>query len=395
VRPLNLLVYEPYPMGPAGGNLRTLSYILKFLDRSRVTPIIVTPEDTDVIARYREQGVEVVTAPPPPSLHRYAKRVLSDGMIGRLRSALDLIRYNRRLARLMRARGIDVVYCNSIRGLLLAGLGARLAGVPVLWYVKGALENGILDRLGFVIADRILFFCESNRDDRYPALVRWYRRKIGIVNIGLDPKVIAATEAADTCALRQSLDIREDRLNAIILGQVYPPKGQHFVLQGLRQIVDRHPEFMLYIVGDPVLEEYRPYRAELERIVERDGLRDHVRFTGWRPDALQLLHVMDLVIHPSLAEGFGRAVLEAMALGRPVVASAVGGLREIIRDGENGFLVAPRDTPALVDRILRLSSNPELRRSFGREARHAVFARYLIEDKVRELESIWQNMAAS
>jgi glycosyltransferase involved in cell wall biosynthesis len=390
---LNLLIYEPYPMGKGGGNLRTLFYILKFVDRGQFAPVVAAPEETEILDTFRKKGVEVIVEKPPRTIGRYARQVLKAPLLERVRSTIDLMRYNMRLARLMRRRRTDVVYCNSIRALLLAGIGARLARVPALWYVKGALENGLLDRLGFLLATRIVFFCKTNRDDRYPRLVRWFERKIRIVRIGIDPDVVAEAEKADKQALRNELDVRPDRINAIILAQVYPPKGQHHVLNGLRRIVDAHPDFMLYIVGDSVLAEYEFYRTELDHIIDREQLHEHVRFTGWRNDALNLLATMDIVIHPSLAEGFGRAVLEAMALCRPVVASAVGGLREIIRDGENGFLVPPGDTDALVDRVTALAKDPALRSRLGREARRDVFANYLIRDKVRELETIWREMA--
>lgn len=392
-RQVTVAIYEPYPMGLGGGNFRTQYYILKFLDRSRLLPIVVSPEDMGVIATFRGMGVECVTLTPPASIHRFAGQVLKDSVWGRLRSALDLVGYNIRLARFFRKRRVDVLYCNSIRSLLLSGLGAKLAGVPILWYIKGQLDNPVLDRIGFWFSKRILFFCEANRDDFYPELVKKYRSKIHILPIGLDPDEIAEIEASDRRELARELDIRPDRMNAIVLGQVFPPKGQHHIVNGLKDIVRAHPNFMLYIVGDHVLEAYRPYRAELELIIARDGLQDHVRFTGWRTDAMKILSLMDLVVHPSLAEGFGRAVLEAMALGKAVVVSAVGGLREIIRDGENGFLVPPGDTPALVDRTLKLIEDPALRASLGAAAKRAVMERFLIEDKVRQLQQHWLKMA--
>ena len=187
-------------------------------------------------------------------------------------------------------------------------------------------------------------------------------------------------------ALRAELGISRDRLNIIILGQVYRPKGVHVVLERFKELVAEHPEAMLWIVGDHVLEEYRRYRDELERIIARDGLQDHVRFTGWRRDALDILCEMDIVAHPSFAEGFGRAVLESMALGKPVVASRVGGLREAIMDGENGFLVEPRDGATFLDRLRRLAGDPALRARLGERARQTVLAEYLIEDKIAQFQ---------
>src|SRR5687768_11059707 len=108
MEPLNLLIFEPYPMGQGAGNLRTLWYILKLLDRSKFTPIVVSPEETEFLGRFRGWNVEVIVETPPPSIHRFGGKVLRDSLFGRLRAVVDLIRYNIRIARLMRERQIDV-----------------------------------------------------------------------------------------------------------------------------------------------------------------------------------------------------------------------------------------------------------------------------------------------
>ena len=182
-------------------------------------------------------------------------------------------------------------------------------------------------------------------------------------------------------------------MNAVVVGQLYRPKGQHFAIEALSRLVAEFPQARLYLTGDHVIEEYRPYKAKLEALIEQHGLAKQVRFTGWRKDALDIVSLMDIVIHPSLAEGFGRAVLESMALGRPVIASSVGGLREAIQDGQNGFLVIPGDVDAIAIRWRELLSNPELRQRLGKEARQTVSTHYLIDDKVARLSEIWFEMA--
>ncbi len=101
---------------------------------------------------------------------------------------------------------------------------------------------------------------------------------------------------------------------------------------------------------------------------------------------------MDVVIHPSLAEGFGRAVLEAMALGKPVIASKVGGLRDAIKDGENGFLVDVGDVEAIAQHWRELILDPELCLKMGQEAKKTIFTEYLIDDKVARFSEILQEM---
>lgn len=377
-----------------GGNFLTQKLILERLDRARFRPIVMAPMEGVALERFQAMGVECVVVPPPGDLGRYGGAVLRAGVLGRLKSAFALLRYNLQLARFLRSRGIGVVYANGVRALLCVGFAARLARVPSLLYIKGELANPLIDRLCFVIASKILFFCPQNRDDRYPHFVRWFRRKIDILRIGLDPASIVEIEGRDHSGVRQELGIDPDCFNAVVLAQLYRPKGQHLAIEALAQLVAEFPQARLYLVGDHVIEQYRAYKAELEALIARHGLARHVRFTGWRKDGLEVAALMDLVIHPSLAEGFGRAVLESMALGKPVIASAVGGLREAIRDGRNGYLVAPGDVEAITRRWRELLSNPELRQRLGQEARSTVFADYLIDDKVARLAAIWNEMAA-
>ncbi len=376
-----------------GGNFLTQRLILERLDKAKFVPIVVSPIEGIALDEFRKMRVECVVVPPPGQLHRYGGTLFRASLWSRLKAAVDLIRYNISLARFLREKQIDVVYANCVRAQMSIGVAGRLAGVPSLLYIKGELINPVIDWLSFLLAKKILFFCEQNRDDKYPRLVRAYRRKIDILKIGLDPFVIAAVENREENLVREELGIDSRLINVIVLGQLYRPKGQHLVLEALVRIVADFPQVRLYILGDHVLEEYRPYRSELEEFISRNRLEKHVRFTGWRRDALDVVALMDIMIHPSLAEGFGRAVLEAMALGKPVIASRVGGLREAIKDGQNGFLVDRGDVDSIERRWRELLVNPELRLRLGAAAKKTVFTEYLINDKVARLADIWAEMA--
>lgn len=376
-----------------GGNFLTQRLILERLDRAKINPIVVSPVAGIALEEFKKMGVDCVLISPPGNLGLYGGRMLKAGMIGRLKAAIDLLRYNLTLARFIRERQIDVVYANCVRAEMSIGIAARLAGVPSLLYIKGELNNPLIDRLSFLLADKILFFCDQNRDDKYPGLVRSCRRKIDILKIGMDASVIEEVEQRDKSALRDELDIDPAYINVVIAAQLYRPKGQHFALEALSRLASDFPKVRLYLLGDHVIDEYRSYKPELDRIIKENGLENRVRFTGWRRDALDVVALMDIVIHPSLSEGFGRAVLESMALGKPVIASKVGGLREAIKNGINGFLVDPGDVAEIEQRWRELLSDPQLRIRLGREARKTVFAEYLIGDKVARLSEIWTEMA--
>jgi glycosyltransferase involved in cell wall biosynthesis len=376
-----------------GGNFRTQAGFLKFLSKGRFHPVVVAPQEGIALDRFREIGIECVVIAPPGPLAAYGRKLLRSGMVLRVKAAIDLIRYNLRLARFLRENRIDVVYANCVRAAMCVGIATKIVGCPMLLYIKGTLSHPLIDQISFLLADRILFFCESNRDDKYASLVRRLQDKIGILKIGLNPDEIRDVDHRDTSRVRRALGIDPGRVNAMVLGQLYAPKGQHFAIEALAAVVKDFPNVCLYVVGDEVIKEYRGYKDELLVLIRRHGLHDHVRFTGWRYDALDLIAQMDIVIHPSVAEGFGRAVLESMALGRPVIASRVGGLREAIKDGQNGFLVDPGDTEGIARRWRELLASKELRLRLGQEARRTVFTEYLLDDKLTRFAEILGELA--
>ena len=387
------MVYEPYPFGKVSGNLQTLTCILKYIPDSQVRFTLMVPFDGGYLERAEGLGINSVILIPPDRVNSYGGTALREGLLGRALTALDLFRYNLAIKDHLIRNNVDVVYANCVRTALTVGLATRLAGVPMLLYIKGDLNNSLLDRIALLLANRVLFFCEANRDDHYPRFIRAIRNKISILPPGLDPELLDAVESADTSELVKQFDLDGGGETIGYLGQLYPPKGVHFLIEAFGLIATQFPTARLFLIGDPMIEEYRDYPKQLRFQVDDLGLGDRVAFTGWREDALSLLTHMDVVAHPTLAEGFGRGVLEAMALGKPVVASAVGGLRESVVDGETGYLVPPKDPVMLANRLGKLLGDPERGRILGDAGRRRVRKRFMVQDKMKKLSDLWTEMA--
>jgi len=393
--PLNILIFEPYPFNRIAGNLRTQSNIIKFVDKEKFHLIFLSPFETGFTKKLESEGVDTVILEAPARVNRYGGKNLNDGSFGRFKTVISLFRYNLRLRKVLRQKNIDIIYCNSIRGVLTICLSALLTRVPILWYIKGELQNTILDTIGFFLSRKILYFCESNKNDKYPLLTGIFRKKIGILKIGIDPDVVANIEQTDKSNLAKEFSIDGQTINLVYTGQLYRPKGIHYLLEAITLVKDEFPNIQLYTVGDHIIEEYKDYFNDLKNIIEQHGMSEHIIFTGWRPDALQIVALMDILVHPSLSEGFGRAVLEGMALGKPVIASKVGGLRELISDGENGFLVDAGNPSQIAEKLRLLLASKELREKLGKEARKTVYSEYLIQDKIGQMELIWSEMVAN
>ncbi len=164
-------------------------------------------------------------------------------------------------------------------------------------------------------------------------------------------------------------------------------KGHRYLVDAMARVLQRFPAATFLLVGSG--RTLAATRAQIARL----GVGGSVRFVGETPDALDLIAGADLMVLPSLSEGIPLAALEAQALGTPIVASAVGGLPEVIEHGASGFLVPPRDPPALADAIIAALSDPSLRGAFGARGRAIVRERFSAESMVAATARLYTDLA--
>jgi len=166
------------------------------------------------------------------------------------------------------------------------------------------------------------------------------------------------------------------------VGRLTPIKGHRFLIEAARGVLAEHPDTVFILVGDGESAE------ALSSLATRLGISGNIRFLGWRPDVAEIISAVDIFVFPSLNEGMGRAVVEAMALGKPVVASRVGGIIDIVRDGENGVLVPPADSDELAAAIKSLLADPAERERLGQEGKRQALL-YDAERMVRRIEVLY------
>ena len=166
--------------------------------------------------------------------------------------------------------------------------------------------------------------------------------------------------------------------------------GQEFLFKSLPCVVAQAERPVRLLVAGT-----GPFEAEYRRQVRELGIEDIVIFTGFRRDIADLMAAADLLVLPSLAEAFGLALTEAMYLGTPVVASRVGGIPEIVRDGVDGLLVPPGSPEALTAALVRLIRDPALRHSLAKDARQWVSDRFQFQTMVRRYEEVYDELFES
>ena len=180
----------------------------------------------------------------------------------------------------------------------------------------------------------------------------------------------------------------ETKLIVMVGNMISEVKGHRLLISAAAELVKRHPtkKIRFVLVGEG------PKRPEFEAQVSGLGLRDHFLFLGRRTDVPEILASCDIAVLPSLAEGLPNAVLEYLAAGLPVVASALGGNLEVIQDGVSGLLVRPQDPPALVEALSRLVDDPEFAAALGLAARAHVARNFSFESLVSQVDQLYTQL---
>ena len=205
--------------------------------------------------------------------------------------------------------------------------------------------------------------------------------KVRVVANGVDVAAIDAARPGK--AVRRELGLPEGVPVIGLVGRLdHWGKGHKELLTAIARLRERHPVQALIVGGGRRIDEVR-------QLAESLGLAGAVHFLGPRPDVPDLLNAMDIFVLPSYSEGVSLALLEAMAAGLPVIATAVGGLPEVVTDGDNGLLIPPRDAEALAGALERLLADPAFAQRLGANARAHVRERYSLDRLGREINEIY------
>lgn len=212
--------------------------------------------------------------------------------------------------------------------------------------------------------------------------------KVYMIHNAVESPADLAGRAEQRAALRASLNISP---NAPVVGSVarlVEVKGLRYGLDAFARARQRVPDAHYIIAGDG------PLRDDLTQQAQRLGVADAVHFLGWRSDTAAIYDAMDVLMLPSLAEGFGLVLAEAMARCVPVVATAVGGIPEVVADGETGLLVSPADADALVEPLVRLLTGEELARQFGAAGRQRVESKFSFSRQAADYQQLYADVMA-
>ncbi|NLZ52854.1 MAG: glycosyltransferase family 4 protein [Thermoanaerobacteraceae bacterium] len=347
-----------------GGAGRYLFNLLSHRDKSRFNVVVACPGGGELERQLRSKGIEVFTLEGGESSTNL-------GHIKKLRQIIS-------------REKIDIVHTHASLAGRIAG---KLSGCKVVMtrHGLGSSENGPVKRLITRSISRLF-------TDRIIAISRAV--KIGLIDSGVPADMITTiyngidlSKFADVKGtLRKELNLSPDIPVVGIVARLVPEKGYEYAINAFYHVLKVFPSARLVIIGEGPLEE------SLKKMCTRLDIKDQVVFMGYRRDVESLEADFDIFVLPSVSEGLGLALLEAMALGKPAVATETGGIPEIIKHKVNGFLVPPGNDKYLAEGIIEALSDKNYAKMLGIAAQKTVFEKFSSNTMIENTEKVYMEI---
>jgi len=370
VKKFNIVFVEP-TMG-IGGQERTLYDLIRGLDAERFKPVLCCLYGPDYYGRkLMAEGKQVY--------HSLINSKYDPRSVARVYSILK-----REQAHIMYATNSPLNIAIGRTAAALAGVRACVTVVVSTFVVAHRRRRDVVNKLMLPFFDRIIAISEMH--NRY--LIEYENmpgQKIEVVYNGVD--LSRFDDPPDALFLKRELGIPDHSKLVGILARLAPMKTHDIFLQSAALVSNDLPDIRFLIAGDG------PERRKLEQLAQDLGIASKVHFLGWVEDVPQFLASLDVVaLSSSYGETFPVAILEAMAAGKPVVATNVGSLKEMVVDGETGLLVAPKQPEKLAQALLRVLTEPSLSTRMGEAGRRRVEQNFTVERMIKRTESLFTDL---
>jgi glycosyltransferase involved in cell wall biosynthesis len=365
------------PVGEQGGAESLFYDILRLIDKEKFSPTVFFLRDGPFVDEVRALGVRTFVEP-----------------ITRLGDPVNFVATVLEIKRLISMTETAVVFSSLGYAHLYGGLAASLARVPALWWQHGiASGENLIDRLASKVPARLVIASSRAAAEAHCRVFDTKDTPVRAVYPGV--RVGRFQTPALDLIEKVKREFALDQATAVVttIARLQPGKGQNVFIQAAKLVNEVMPDVKYLIVGSEMFGLDVGYSSLLKKSVIDLGLEGDVVFTGFRSDIPEILAASDVAVHAAtLPESFGLALCEAMAAGKPVIATSVGGPSEVVVDEETGYVVPPNDASALAEAILRLLTQPAQLREMGEASRRRVREHFDIQRTVFEVERILEEV---
>ena len=304
-------------------------------------------------------------------------------------SAFDLKTISQ-LVRILREEKVNLICSHGYKPNMIGRLAAWQCGVSAVAVSRGWTAESTrirlyekLDKIFLRLSDHVVAVSHGQREKILALGVK--REKVSVIHNAINLDEIPA---AGPRLLREQLGLPADAMIVASAGRLSPEKNYGAMVQAAAEVVTHNQQAYFVIFGEGFL------RLELEQAIAAAGLTGRFLLPGFRTDLQAVLHEIDIFMLPSFTEGLPNVVLEAFAVGKPVVATRVGGTPEVVQDGVSGFLTAPDQANLMAQHLLQLLNNPSLRQTMGNAGHKHVREHFSFESQTEEYEALYRRVAS-
>lgn len=384
--------------GTVGGAYYSLFYLVEGLDKTIYEPVVVFYRDNPLIPKYEELGikVEIMTPPSPVHLNLFANspiklltkstRILQSGInfyrffiVQAVKFASYLYRHNIKLVHLN----------NSVLRSHNWMLAARLVGARCVSHERGINTHFPNFARKFIKKlDGVICISGAVRDNMEKQ--GFSSNNLYTVYNGLDPARVQVVSTPED--IRSKYNIKNDVPVIGIVGNIKEWKGQEVVIRATAEIVKSTPSLCCLVVGDTAIGD-KPYLDKLTKLVKSLGVEKNIIFTGYQANVPDFMNAMDIVIHAStLGEPFGRVLLEAMALSKPLIGARGGAVPEIIDEPTTGLMFEPGNSHDLAEAVARLLTDRPMANTMGCKGKERLNTKFHIDQNIERTQALYQEL---
>lgn len=359
-------------IGEIGGAERELLAYVEHLGSFGYAPTVICPDRGPLAIELKQRGIPVHGADFPAWRKMWS--------FPRRKPAVRLLRH------LIEDLKPSLIHVNDLWWVPQTLRALHAARVPVAAHLRQDLDVSKVAQYELARLDCVLAVSTQVAGTLEAGGVK--RDRIRVLHSGLDGRWVGAEMDGAGSAVRRRLGIADHAVVIGTVGNIFPRKGYDIMLRALPEILAAVPDVHYLVLGQGDEEHERSLRLQCRDL----GLTGRVHFLGFERQVRALLDAMNLYVQPSLMEGFGIAVLEAMARERAVVASRTGGLPDIVVNGETGLLVPPGDVGELARAVTALLKDPDGRKEMGRKGRQRVMKQFTVEAMMNGLSSVYAGL---
>lgn len=387
-KPVNILFYEPST--GFGGSARCLAGWLRNLDKTKFRPIVITHFDGPAISMIKNLGIETIHVPYIKIFKKFSLVMKSNTFVSYLNFFFEMIfnilPISLILIVLSKLKRIDLIDINtSIISGIPAIWASHVTKTPCVCHIHDTRKLTKKEKIVGKLVDRFIILTKHASKIYSLELPN---KAMDVIYNGIDLK--QWNDVKKTSKVKAEFNVGDENPVIGIVGRIARGKGQDDFIKAAKKINDINSKAKFLIVGRYVFTDYE-YEQELKKLVKDLALNNHVHFTGWQEDVSRIISIFDIFVFPSstFPEGFGLTCIEAMALGKPVIATDIPGPAEIVADKITGFLIPPSNPGILADKILELINDSSLAKKMGGAGRKRVEEIFNLENCTKQIEKLY------